>query len=202
MSRRTASEDLEQLVARAAQNDVRAKNDLVRQYWPVIQMAVRGRRRSLGAKHRGRDDTADLMQDAAMRVLRELPRHEWRGHRAFVAWIKRLTDAEVIDAQRYHLAAKRDVRREATATSRAGVSRSSIETRLDQKKRLHEVSEQIATLKPEQQTAIFMHCLGYAHGETGELLGCSPEAARKLLARALAKLADMHAGQDLDLAPR
>ena len=48
--------------------------------------------------------------------------------------------------------------------------------------------EQIGDLKSEYGSALLLHYAGYAHGEVGEILGCSAEAARKLVARARAKL--------------
>ena len=43
-------------------------------------------------------------------------------------------------------------------------------------------------LKPEDGAALMRHHMGFPLGQIGEMLGCTPEAARKLVARARAKL--------------
>jgi len=188
----TASAVIEDLVTLAAQGDRGAQERLFERYWGVIRQIVRACRARHGRHLQVRDQTDDLAQEVALEVLSAMPRQHWQGRQAFRAWIRCMAEAKVIDAQRYHLAQKRDQRRE-TAQSHADAKAPSPspESMIDEGRRLTRLSELIAELKPEYAGAVMLHHLGYTHAEIGELLGCTPEAARKLVSRAEAKLVRM-----------
>jgi RNA polymerase sigma factor (sigma-70 family) len=188
----TESQFLEELVAAAAAGDRKAQDTLLRQYWLVIHQAVRGRKNRIGAKLASREDTQDLQQVAALKVLTELPAHEWRGSSAFVAWVKKLSRHKVSDAYRHHSARKRDAGVETSAdkVDARGLSRSA-ESRFDDHQKVEKLMAQVQQLKPEYGAALMMHHLGFTMAQIGEMLGCSAEAARKLVARARAKLVDL-----------
>lgn len=186
----TESQVLEELVTSAAAGDRRAQNELLARYWPVILQAVRGRKNRIGKKMAAREDTEDLQQTAALKVLTELPKHEWRGRSAFVAWVKKLARHKVSDAYRHHSARKRDAGAE-TRAERADAPRAgarSAESRFDDHQRVDKLLAQVQKLKPEYGAALMMHHLGFSMAQIGEALDCSAEAARKLVARARAKL--------------
>jgi RNA polymerase sigma-70 factor (ECF subfamily) len=139
-----------------------------------------------------RDGTDDLEQQAAMELLESLPRLQWRGKTAFAAWIRRIAEYEVIDARRRQQCRKRDWRVEtdldhADVAPIVGKPRSA-ESQLDAQRRAEELMRAIGELKEEYATALILHYKGYTHEEIGELLDRGPEAARKLVARARAKL--------------
>jgi RNA polymerase sigma factor (sigma-70 family) len=186
----TESEVLEELVATAAAGDRGAQNLLLDRYWPVILQAVRGRKNRIGGKMAAREDTDDLQQTAALKVLTQLPSHEWRGRTAFVAWIKKLARHKVSDTYRHHSAAKRDASAE-TRAERGDAPRDgarSAESRFDDQQRVEQLLAQVRQLKPSYGAALMMHHLGFSMAQIGETLDCSAEAARKLVARARAKL--------------
>jgi RNA polymerase sigma factor (sigma-70 family) len=175
---------LQELVVAASEGDLGAQSQLLEQYWPVIRYAVRGRKNRM-AGGLAREETQDLEQDAAMRVLKELAGHQWQGASAFSAWIKKLAAHRVVDAVRYHAAEKRDNRAEVEADEHLPErSLRSAESVLDGKAQWQELLDDIAKLKPEHATALLMHHMGFTHGEVGEVLGCSEEAGRKLVGRA------------------
>lgn len=186
----TDSEVLEELVAAAAAGDRGAQQHLLAQYWPVILQAVRARKHRMGGALAAREDTQDLQQAAALRVLQQLTRHRWQGSSAFAAWIKTLARLEVVDAHRHHHAGKRDVGAEARAMSVGGIAAAgaSNESRFDAGRRLEALLEQVQALKPEYATALLMHHMGFSHAEIGDTLGCTAEAARKLVSRARTRL--------------
>ena len=113
-----ASVVIEDLVVAAASGNRRAQEELFERYWSVIRQIVRACRARHGRYLQLRDQTDDLAQEVAMEVLSNMPRQRWQGRQAFRAWLRCMAEAKVIDAQRYHLAQKRDQRRE-TAKSAA-----------------------------------------------------------------------------------
>lgn len=181
-------------MAEAAGGDRAAQEELLARYWPLIVQAVRARRHRMGRGQAGRDETQDLEQKAAIRVLGELGRHEWRGLSSFGAWIKKLSDLEVIDQHRHHSAKKRDAAQDAGLSQMErgpfpmGAIGPSMESRIDRQDRLDELLSRVQSLKPEYGSALIMHHLGFSHAEIGEALGCTTEAARKLVSRARIRL--------------
>lgn len=196
MSERNDSEILEELVTAAAAGDVGAQEHLMQGYWAVIRQVVRARRQRTAMSLRAREETQDLEQSAALRVLEELGRHRWQGRSAFAAWVKRLAQVEVIDRQRYHGAGKRDARVEARGAevSEMPAFLASGESRFDLNQELANLLDQVQQLKPEYGAALTMHHMGFSHHEVGESLGCSAEAARKLVARARSRLVKKRKG--------
>ncbi len=186
----TTSQFIEALVVRAAAGERAAQEELFERYWPVIRQIVRACRARHGRYAQGRDQTEDLAQEVALEVLRNIPRQHWQGRMAFRSWLRHMAEAKVIDAQRFHLAQKRDQRRE-TAQSHMDDVRPrgrSPESMIDQDRRMHQLVAWLDELKPEYAGAVMLHHLGYAHAEIGEMLGCTAEAARKLVSRGEAKL--------------
>jgi len=189
----TASEALIELLEGAASGDRGAQEDLLRRYWPVIRQAVRGRKSRLGQKMAAREETQDLEQAAAIKVLGELPKHEWRGRSAFANWIRKLADFEVVDAFRHHSAQKRDagVEDHADAEHAGPPPLRSIESKFDDRHRLAGLLQQISKLQGDYGAALLMHHMGFTHAEIGEALGCTAEAARKLVSRGRIKLLEL-----------
>jgi RNA polymerase sigma factor (sigma-70 family) len=183
------SREIEDWVKRAASGDRDAQDILLRRYWPSIMQAVRARRSRLGPRNAGRDDTRDLQQSAAIRVLQELGHHRWQGRSAFAAWVKKLASTEVLDRFRHNRAQKRDVAVEVPeATDSLTSASSAADEQLDDRRRLAELLERLRALKEEYGAAFLMFHFGYTHAQIGDALGCSAEAARKLVSRARAAL--------------
>ncbi len=184
------SRKLEALITHAASGSKRAQQIILETYWPVIVKAVGARRRRLGNSTTARADTVDLQQDAALRVLRELNKHRFQGRSAFSAWVRKLSGLEVIDAFRRQRAQKRDAAADIALTGRESTysDELSMETSLDDRRRLTDLLLRVGTLKVDYGAALLLHHIGFSHAEVGEALGCSSEAARKLVSRARAKL--------------
>ena len=184
----TESQVIEELVLAGAAGDREAQQALLQRYWPVITQVVRARRARM--RRDVRDDTGDLIQEVAIEILRSLPGQRWQGRQAFVAWIRKLADYELKDIHRYNRRQKRD-RRAETNEDKIDLSRrqaQSMESRLDNRQQVETLMNSIESLKPEYGAALMLHYAGYAHAEIGQMLDCSAEAARKLVARARAKL--------------
>lgn len=69
-------------------------------------------RRRLGRDLRGRVDTDDLFQSTITDSLASLPAMRFESAEAFLAWLGRATERQVMDAARRHRAERRDVGRE------------------------------------------------------------------------------------------
>jgi len=151
---------------------------------------VRARRRALPARVRARDETADAEQDAALNVLTGLARHEWRGASAFAAWVRELARNEVIDRVRRGTAARRDARAEIELPSQElpAAAPRSMESIADGARGAQALLRDLEKLKPEYGAALLMHHWGFSHAEIGEALGCTEEAARKLVSRGRTRL--------------
>ncbi|MEL6544025.1 MAG: sigma-70 family RNA polymerase sigma factor [Myxococcota bacterium] len=182
------SREIEALVSDAARGDRSAQSRLLDEYWPLIETAVRARKRRMGESARSRDETRDLQQNAAMRVLGELDDHQWQGRSAFANWIRRLAGLEVIDAQRKNRAQKRDAAADTAFDEERVASSSDPAGLIDARRRLEELLRTLDGLKAEYSAALVMHRMGFTHREIGEALSCSAEAARKLVARAKKKV--------------
>ena len=59
---------------------------------------------------------------------------------------------------------------------------------IDDRRRMVELMGNISELKEEYGAALILNYQGYSHQQIGDVLGCSAEAARKLVSRARAKL--------------
>lgn len=188
----TTSQIVEELVRGAQDGDEMAQAQLFERYWPVIEMAVRGRKNRLGGQGLGaREQTQDLAQDAALKLLLNMKNQDWQGRSAFAAWVKKIAANTVLDSLRHHRAEKRDLGAEAQSanTLMDPAPKNSAETVFDQRHAASELLENIRTLKPDYATAVLMAHWGFSHAEIGDTLDCSAEAARKLVSRARVMLA-------------
>lgn len=189
MARRSEeSREIEALVSEAARGDRNAQERLLDAYWPLIESAVRARKKRMGESARARDETRDLQQNAAIRVLGELDDHQWQGRSAFANWIRRLAGLEVVDAQRRNRAQKRDAAADVPLSESDHSVYSDTESLVDGRRRLEALLRKLDGLKAEYSAALLMHSMGFSHGEIGETLSCSAEAARKLVSRAKKKI--------------
>lgn len=102
-------EGLDALVRRAAAGDREAAGEIARRYEGVVRARIRKR---LGGRLRARVDTDDLFQSTIVASLRDLDGFEYRGEKAFVAWLARVAERRVQGAGRFHGAAKRDIEKE------------------------------------------------------------------------------------------
>lgn len=107
--------EIECLLRRARAGDAEAKRALCVQFYDCVQTRVHA---SLERDvRRGRPwlaslfSTNDIVQDVLMGVLRDLDSFRGRTRLEFVAYLSRLTRNRILDALRYHEAARRDGRR-------------------------------------------------------------------------------------------
>ena len=186
--RSTASSEIEPIVVAAIAGDTEARQTLLERYRYFIRRSVLDFRNSPGA--RGRDDTSDLEQEIAITVLENISGYQWNGRKAFHAWLRKLAKGELIDRYRYQHAAKRDVALDTgqTALGVQPVSGPGAETRAHERGRMAQLQCLLDQLPTAQAQAVMLFHVGHSHQEIGEILDCSAEAARKLVARGRARL--------------
>ncbi|MEC9466013.1 MAG: sigma-70 family RNA polymerase sigma factor [Myxococcota bacterium] len=184
----TASIEIEPIVVAAIAGDAEARQALLQRYRYFIRRAVLDFRNTPGARQR--DETGDLEQEIAITVLENISEYQWHGRKAFHAWLRKLAKGELIDRYRYHHAAKRDVNRDTghTALDAKVAGGPGAETRADQQERMEQLQRLLDRLPTTQAQAVMLFHIGHSHQEIGEILDCSAEAARKLVARGRARL--------------
>ena len=184
----TASAEIEPIVVAAIAGDKEARQTLLERYRYFIRRAVLDFRNSANARER--DDTVDLEQEIAMTVLENISGYQWQGRKAFHAWLRKLAKGELIDRYRYQHAAKRDAALD-TGASALNVhiqGGPGAETRADEQGRMGQLQALLDQLPTAQAQAVMLYHVGHTHAEIGEILDCSAEAARKLVARGRARL--------------
>ncbi len=168
----------QELIKRCIKGDGRALATFYDSYAPIL----------LGACLRyvaTRSDAEDILQEAFIKILHNLPRFEYRGEGALVAWMRRiivnlalnflrkkgknlLIDEQIL----YHEAENRALEEEATG-----------ELTPD------EIHQLISELPVGYRTVLNLFVFEkYSHSEIAELLGCSESNSKSQLLRARALL--------------
>jgi len=179
----------------ARDGDPQATTLLLNQYRGLIRRTLAER---LGGNLAKTRDLEDLEQDVAIRLMRSLDKHEWRGRKAFQQWLKLLARGEVIDQIREVQALKRggdaqhaQIYEEALQSPQPG-----LETQADHAKKLLWLQSRLDALPLPQAQAIILSTLGHSYAEIGSMLEVSAEAARKMVSRGKAKILDDGLPQD------
>ena len=103
------------LLSRASRNEPKALDELVAAFYPRVRaIAHRQIEQQVGKDAMGLlalFSTGDIVQEAFVAALRELPRFRGRDEGDLVSWLAALVHNRVVDAIRHHLAQRRDRRR-------------------------------------------------------------------------------------------
>jgi RNA polymerase sigma-70 factor (ECF subfamily) len=189
----TDGEDDEALIERIRRGDPAAFSALYARYLRTLE---RFAERRLPGRLRRRVSVADVLQEAQLVALERMRDFESRGENSFRNWLMRIVEFKVREAVRRHRgAARRAIDREATRGSMTGTdhlvgrdpspSQAAIGAEVAERAReamaaLPETYREVLRLAREEQLTL---------REVGERMGRSPEAARKLLGRALSAFA-------------
>lgn len=179
----------EDLVLRARRGDQEAIAVLYHRH--AGRLARLGRRRLVGGLKR-REGESDLVQDALQAAFRTLDRYEPGGPGSFARWLDAILDHKAGDLVRRELRARRDVRREAGSASAVEPAdhRPTPSSVVGRKERVAGLREAIARLEgDDRQILALVHEQRMTFVEAGRILGRSADAARKLYARAVMRLA-------------
>lgn len=142
-----------------------------------------------------RESASDLVQSVCLEVLRALPQIEFASEQALRRWLFAAALHKLDTHRRYHLAEKRDVRRqeqmfdEGLAQACQTISGSAASQVAMRKEEITRMLNAFDQLTDEQRAAITdAKLLGMTHAEIGARLGKSAEAVRQLVVRGLARL--------------
>jgi RNA polymerase sigma-70 factor (ECF subfamily) len=182
----------EQLVRRVRDGDGEAARVLFDRHVPTLRAQVR---RKLPGELQAKVGASDVIQEAYIAAFLRLTQFEDRGDGSFARWMRGILDHKLLD----------EVRRHAAAQKRAAARETRIRTR-DEKPDFAEQrrtpSEDAAAaedadrlrskldLLPEHHRAILrlVHDEGLSLVDAGARMGRTPDAARMLYGRAVAKL--------------
>jgi RNA polymerase sigma-70 factor (ECF subfamily) len=160
----------------------------------------------LGGNLQRRVDASDVVQDAQAEAFRRMDAYLKDPRVPVKIWLRKLVIEQLITAQRRHVgAARRSVTRESLPEGTAidvaeklladEKSPSQIVSKQESASRLREALDRLPDADRE---IILMHLYeGLNSQESGAALGIEPAAARKRLARALARLREMLGQEDL-----
>jgi RNA polymerase sigma-70 factor (ECF subfamily) len=185
------SDRSESLVRRAQQGDRGAFDALIRRSEDRLIALVRAR---MGTALRRHEESRDIVQSVLREAVADLPDFEYRGEGSFLAWLSTVVRHKVAHRARDLGRDKRDAARERPVESS---DRAEVAARADGPLEVaigHEAEQRyhaaLASLPdPERELLLLYLELGCAYEEiAGALAIPSPDAVRKRIARALAKL--------------
>lgn len=173
------------LIAKARAGDTPAGQRLMARLLPVLRRWARHR---FPARLRDARDTEDLVQDVLLRAFRRIDSFEHRGEGAFLAYLRQILLNAVKDEARR---AGRGPGALLSLDERTADAAPSPVERAIGTDRLRKFEEALATLPEEQQQAVVLRVeFGYSYARIADALAKpSPDAARMMVARALADLA-------------
>lgn len=195
-------EDQERLSTRALveagrRGDREALDTLLRRHLPALRAFLRVRMgRGLGP----RESPSDLVQVACCHALERLDQYEWQGEGSFRNWLFTVAVRRLQHRARLHGAQKRargreqprrfDVDGEDRSLAEVYATLITPSRQLSAREEVERVEGALATLPDHYREVVVMSRLvGLTCREIGERSGRSEAATRKLLSRALARLA-------------
>ena len=196
--------DLEQLVCLAVEGDKQALAALFDHYRLRLRKMVRLR---LDRRLQGRIDPSDVLQEAYLDVVHQLPSFvKQKEDMSFFLWLRLITGQRMMRVHRQHLGAqKRDMRRDvsihvgafpqATSVSLAAqllgrfTSASQTVMRAEMQIKLQEAINSMEEL--DREIIALRHFEELSNKEAAQLLGLSKSAASNRYVRALARLQDV-----------
>ena len=98
------SDELAKLLARAANGDETAVNELFSRYRKRLKQMVRFR---LNRLLQGRVDDSDILQETYLEAAKRLPDYLATEPLPFFLWLRHITGEKIIDVHRRHLGAKK-----------------------------------------------------------------------------------------------
>jgi RNA polymerase sigma-70 factor (ECF subfamily) len=182
----------EDLVRRVRAGDEAAARLLFERHLPALRASVRGR---VPADLRAKLGESDVIQEAYLAAYVNLAKFEDRGRGSFNAWLRQILDHKLVDeVRRHHEAAMRDARREERLATDAAVpepDQPSPSGIVAAEEESASVRVAVDELPSDYATVIrLVHQEGLTLVETGERMGRTADAVRKLYGRALACLVD------------
>lgn len=188
------------LVKKAKSGDEAAFNLLLGRYMQRVLRTVRMR---LGPMLRGRLESMDIVQEVMIRAIKGFEQFEARDEAAFLHWINKLVQNEIINKAEYHHAIKRTPEREVVQKEKSTNERSFLSNipadsiyrpsvPLQLKEEYLKLEAALDGLSENHREVIIMRQYeGMSFKDIGAKIGCSERAAGMQYARAMDKLTDL-----------
>lgn len=174
------------LLTRARAGDTNAREALFQRFFPILRQWAH---RRLPSNARDLNDTMDLVQITLLRALNRLEHFEARGEGAFLAYLRQILINEI--------------RKESNRATRRGPHQTLDETlvsphasiveRVIGAEQMERYQSGLEQLSEEKRIAVLLRLeFNYTYEQIADAIGkTSPDAARMIVVRALAKLAEI-----------
>jgi RNA polymerase sigma-70 factor (ECF subfamily) len=174
------------LLTRARSGDTDAREELFRRFFPILRQWAH---RRLPSSARDLNDTMDLVQMTLLRALNRIDQFESRGEGAFLAYLRQILLNEI--RRESHRAARRgphDTLDETMVSPHA-----SIVERVIGAEQMERYQRGLEELSEEQRVAVLLRLeFNYSYEQIADAVNkASPDAARMMVGRALARLAEI-----------
>lgn len=165
---------------------------LVTRHLPALRAFVRLR---MGHELRAREDSCDIVQSVAREVLSNAERFQHGGEAGFREWMFTTAHRKIVNRLEHWRAGKRTAQREAQLPEELAALGVSPSRHASVREELAAIEAAFDTLTDEQREVVTLSRLvGLSHAAIAERLGKTEVAVRKVLSRALARLAADLAG--------
>lgn len=190
------AEEVSELVQRARDGDVVAREELLCRYLPELRAFVRLR---CGPKLRVEESCSDLVQSVCREALVHLEDLRGNDEASFRSWLYRVAQHKILHKVEYYGAAKRDREKQVPsggeeagdahllATYSQFCTPSRQASMREEVARIEEAFDQLPVEQRHVLTEVSLR--GRSHAELAEELGKNEVAVRKILSRARARLA-------------
>ena len=198
-----ASDDVNDLLRRAAAGDEAARSALFSRYRPRLKRMVHLR---LSRRLQGRVDDSDVLQEACLDAGRRLGEYTADPHLPFYLWLRHLTGLKLAEVHRRHLGTQlRDADREVTlhrgglpaadsaslAAQLLGTVTSPSEAAVKAEQRLY-VQEALNAMDPtDREVLALRHFEQLSMTEIAAVLGLSKAGAGSRYLRAIKRLREL-----------
>ena len=192
-----------ELYERAQGGDPAALEQLLERYLPQLHAFVRLR---LNAVVRARESSMDVVQSVCRELLGSRESYEFRGEDRFRAWLFTSALRKILEKQRFHKFAKRDLKRELPVPTEdeAAIAVTMLTPSLNAigKETAQKLEEALDALSPEHREVITLaRVVRLPHKVIAEVMGRSEESVRQLLVRAVLRLTMELRERGVELAP-
>ncbi len=175
------------LVRRAADGESAALDALIVAHLPELRGFV-GRR--LGRAARAREAVSDVVQSTCREVLTHRARFRFGEPDGFRRWLFSTALRKIMNKHRFHLANRRDVKREAASVGGLAIDQGRSPSRVAGDGELLEQLQASLARLPEdsRRVVILSHLAELSRAEVALAMGRSEASVRNLLHRAVAQL--------------
>lgn len=182
--------DEQELLERAKSGDREAQDALFRTHLECVYAWVRLKRSPLVAS---RESAMDVVQSVFREAVEALPAFEWGGSNSFRNWLLTYANNKLRNRERYHRAERRSPSRETDLQlSHVYASMVSPTHSSDARDQVEEFERAFFKLADQEREIILMARIEeLSHAQIAERLGVTEANSRKMLSRAMVRLASL-----------